>query len=1140
VLRSFALERTMLFVGCRDTMSDPNFEGLVAWAKGALADSTHRHFLLCPTDQLAAIREDLKAIPWLYPVGFGRIPDLVPFLRNLTPVAGPPVGTVRGRVSTARLDLTRYARAVRERYAHLKLESLDQTGSAYRELQLARVFVAQSVRESQEYLPQVLELPKEHLDRLRKTGHLEQEDLEAGALEELRRRYVEQPLRDALELVADPSPDLRRLVILGDPGAGKSALLQTQALRWADQAESARDDAELPLMIEIRSYAAARHDDQKLDLLDFIVDGRGIPCRLNREAVRARLDAGNACVLFDALDEAFDPGVRGEIVNGILRFANDFPAARIVVTSRVIGYQGEDFRGAGFRHYMIQELDDQQITSFLERWHAHTYPPSEAAERDQKQWRLSHAIADARPIRELAGNPLLLTMMAILNRYQDLPRGRAELYEQCARLLLQQWKVSDALRADPALTADALAIGLPEKQSLLRRLARQMQSGSSGALGNLISTSQLEGVIEEAVRPIVQGNPRAVARALIRQLRERNFILCFAGGDSYAFVHRTFLEYYCAEDLRLRFEQEQTLKLEDLKNEIYGPHWSDESWHEVLCLLAGALAPRFVTEILQYLLEQSDPEMSCQHIFLAARCIGEVRASVELGDVGVRVRNAVEGLLSVDLPHYYELWSSEAEFLEGIRMKAVHLRATSWPNRTSTKAWLRLRAHSDDKSEVRQAAVRELARGWRGDADTLGWLQGLAEFDDDGLVRQAAMQELVRGWKADANTLSILKACVRFDDHWSAKPAAMQELARGWAADPDAFAILNACIQPDQPSAVRQVAVRELVRGWKARPDTVVWLKNCVQSKDDSAVRETAVEELARGWKAVSDTQTILKELLRGNDDRRIRRAAVRELARGWKADPDTFAILRTWVQSSDDVVVREAAVEELAWGWKGDPDTFAILKTCAQSDGDKVVRRAALKGLGGGWKTDPETVVWLKACARSDNEWLIREAAVRELARGWTADPETLAILKVRAQSDAEADVRKAGVEELARGWNVDPDTLEILKVRAQSDDSELTPSDVFATASDSRASGIAVGMGTFLAGFATSEAAQQIARVHDVEPSKTWLTGANPRDSHAAMDGETVGIDDTFSNGLSWPGAAGGDAAEVANCNCSVLINL
>lgn len=50
-----------------------------------------------------------------------------------------------------------------------------------------------------------------------------------------------------------------------------------------------------------------------------------------------------------------------------------------------------------------------------------------------------------------------------------------------------------------------------------------------------------------------------------------------------------------------------------------------------------------------------------------------------------------------------------------------------------------------------------------------------------------------------------------------------------------------------------------------------------------------------------------------------------------------------------------------------------------------------------------------------------------------------------------------------------------------------------------------------------------------------KEWVTGPNPRPSHAAMDGERVGIDDVFSNGLSWPGAFDGTPEETCGCNCT-----
>ena len=100
---------------------------------------------------------------------------------------------------------------------------------------------------------------------------------------------------------------------------------------------------------------------------------------------------------------------------------------------------------------------------------------------------------------------------------------------------------------------------------------------------------------------------------------------------------------------------------------------------------------------------------------------------------------------------------------------------------------------------------------------------------------------------------------------------------------------------------------------------------------------------------------------------------------------------------------------------------------------------------------------------------------------------------------------------------------------------DADTAPADVFSQASDSRASGIAVGLATFVAGFAAIEAARHIADAEGVKPMKTWITGPNPRPEHAALNGETVEIDGTFSNGAGWPGDDG-----EPGCNCTVDVSI
>ena len=116
----------------------------------------------------------------------------------------------------------------------------------------------------------------------------------------------------------------------------------------------------------------------------------------------------------------------------------------------------------------------------------------------------------------------------------------------------------------------------------------------------------------------------------------------------------------------------------------------------------------------------------------------------------------------------------------------------------------------------------------------------------------------------------------------------------------------------------------------------------------------------------------------------------------------------------------------------------------------------------------------------------------------------------------------------------NINATTKAALEAEVAKDDGD--PAHVFDVAQDSRSDGVALGVTTFLAGFAAYEAGKQIAAATNRVGTKTWVTGPNPRPAHAAMDGETVSLDDTFSDGSKWPG----DGPDSAGCNCSVDIEV
>jgi HK97 family phage portal protein len=106
-------------------------------------------------------------------------------------------------------------------------------------------------------------------------------------------------------------------------------------------------------------------------------------------------------------------------------------------------------------------------------------------------------------------------------------------------------------------------------------------------------------------------------------------------------------------------------------------------------------------------------------------------------------------------------------------------------------------------------------------------------------------------------------------------------------------------------------------------------------------------------------------------------------------------------------------------------------------------------------------------------------------------------------------------------------------------SEDPSAAVDDLFATYQESKVPQMATTMATAALAWGKTEAGRQ-ASGSGADVTKTWITGAKSRPTHAAMNGETVGINEPFSNGMNWPGDPSGGADEVAGCNCDVQINI
>lgn len=130
------------------------------------------------------------------------------------------------------------------------------------------------------------------------------------------------------------------------------------------------------------------------------------------------------------------------------------------------------------------------------------------------------------------------------------------------------------------------------------------------------------------------------------------------GADSYAFVHRTFLEYFCAADFVQQFNVAKTLDIEGLIA-LFDQHCCDDEWREVLRLISGQIDESFVGRIVDRLatrtdIEKWDRETPLPELPLAIECLSELRNPSQRSNEGASlihkvVRSASRGLISENL-----------------------------------------------------------------------------------------------------------------------------------------------------------------------------------------------------------------------------------------------------------------------------------------------------------------------------------------------------------------------------------------------------------------------------------------------------------------------------------------------------------
>ena len=299
--------------------------------------------------------------------------------------------------------------------------------------------------------------------------------------------------------------------------------------------------------------------------------------------------------------------------------------------------------------------------------------------------------------------------------------------------------------------------------------------------GNLISAERLTRLLTDYLREQGFSEPREKAHRLIQQLRERNFILCYRGADTYGFVHRTFLEYFCAVEIVHRFEKQQTLSFEQLRDEVFGQHWQDETWHEVLLLICGMTDAKFVGELVEYLLSNANCKTvnGFENIFMASECIAEISNKLAIKKVSSHVLAQIKTLVEYgensEIDEVYGFWGNlrygsyhklinvpeKLHTIIFVRYSAIELVAKVWQDEELTLEWIKKQANSQANWVAVCSAIQQLSKRWKNDPETFCIIKKLSCLDVNSAfsnVQETALVIISECWPDHPDTLSILKS----------------------------------------------------------------------------------------------------------------------------------------------------------------------------------------------------------------------------------------------------------------------------------------------------------------------------------------------------------------------------------------------
>lgn len=388
----------------------------------------------------------------------------------------------------------------------------------------------------------------------------------------------------------------RNIVVLGDPGSGKSTLINWFSWYLASGFEKKLPDALsnlLPIPIVLRDLNLNSISTFSDLISEFLK--RPIAKNLSRNCLKEHLDKGQVLLLIDGLDEVGNEHkekIRKILLAGFIGYNRCYS----ISTSRIVGYEeapldkqndenyGEYFSSEemGF-DFVAGQLDamssdfekdeklnvtlyvapftENQISKFALNWYKEQ---GDSTGANLLKFEFLKAINENSSIYRLARTPNLLTMMALIFKVKSqLPNGRALLYNDISQAYLESIDTARKLK-DP--------IHWQKKRFWLAKIGFEMQyrrttQEFSSEQDLLVPHSEILKWLKEAMSINGDNITDGYAEKYLDWITKRSGLLIPRGEKLFSFLHLSFQEYFSS--LYIQLQMQDPSWLENAINDDY-------------------------------------------------------------------------------------------------------------------------------------------------------------------------------------------------------------------------------------------------------------------------------------------------------------------------------------------------------------------------------------------------------------------------------------------------------------------------------------------------------------------------------------------------------------------------------------------